>query len=46
MNISENLHKALDEEKAPHVFRVDHGGHTFPVWKNDLYLFSTRLFRE
>lgn len=46
MNISEDLHKALDAEKVPHTFHIDQGGHTFPVWKNDLYLFSTRLFRD
>jgi enterochelin esterase-like enzyme len=46
MNISERLHKALDEEKVPHIFHIDKGGHTFPVWKNDLYLFGSRIFRE
>ena len=45
-NISENLHKYLDEQKVPHVWHIDVGGaHTFPVWKNDLYHLSTLLFR-
>jgi enterochelin esterase-like enzyme len=45
-NISENVHKYLDEQKVPHVWHIDAGGaHTFPVWKNDLYHFSTLLFR-
>jgi enterochelin esterase-like enzyme len=45
-NISENVHKYLDEQKVPHIWHIDAGGaHTFPVWKNDLYHFSTLLFR-
>jgi enterochelin esterase-like enzyme len=45
-NISENVHKYLEEQKVPHVWHIDVGGaHTFPVWKNDLYHLSTLLFR-
>lgn len=45
-NISENVHRHLAEQGVPHVWHVDAGGaHTFPVWKNDLYHFSTLLFR-
>jgi enterochelin esterase-like enzyme len=45
-NISENVHKHLLEQKVPHIWHIDAGGaHTFPVWKNDLYHFSSRLFR-
>jgi enterochelin esterase-like enzyme len=45
-NISEGVHKYLDEQKVPHIWHIDvGGGHTFPVWKNDLYHFSTLLFR-
>ena len=45
-NISENVHKYLDEQKVPHVWHIDlGGGHTFPVWKNNLYHLSTLLFR-
>jgi len=45
-NISENVHKYLDEQKVPHIWHIDAGGaHTFPVWKNDLYHFSSLLFR-
>jgi hypothetical protein len=25
---------------------VDSGAHTWPVWKNDLYLLAQRLFRD
>ena len=45
-NISEGVHNYLVEQKVPHVWHVDiGGGHTFPVWKNNLYHFSTLLFR-
>jgi enterochelin esterase-like enzyme len=46
MNISNRLHTTLDEKKIPHIWHVDAGGHTWPVWKNDLYLFAPELFRE
>ena len=45
-NISEGVHNYLAEQKVPHIWHIDAGGgHTFPVWKNDLYHFSTLLFR-
>ncbi len=45
-NISEGVHKYLDEQKVPHIWHIDLGGtHDFPVWKNDLYHLSTLLFR-
>ena len=46
MNASKNFHNSLDEKKIPHIWHVDTGGHTWPVWKNDLYLVSQLLFRE
>jgi enterochelin esterase family protein len=46
MNISRDFHKALDEMNIPHVWHVDSGGHTWDVWKNDLYLLAQRLFRD
>jgi enterochelin esterase-like enzyme len=45
MRISERFHSALEEMKVPHTWHVGSGGHTWPVWKRDLYLFSQRLFR-
>jgi enterochelin esterase-like enzyme len=45
INISQRLHAYLKDKDVPHVWHVDSGGHTFPVWKNDLYLFSQRIFR-
>ena len=45
-NISEGVHHYLVEQKVPHIWHVDiGGGHTFPVWKNNLYHLSTLLFR-
>jgi enterochelin esterase-like enzyme len=46
MNISRRLHTKLEEKKIPHIWHVDAGGHTWPVWKNDLYLFVPKLFRK
>jgi enterochelin esterase-like enzyme len=44
-NISEGLHDYLAENGVPHVWHIDSGGHTFPVWKNDLYHVATLLFQ-
>jgi len=30
---------------VPHIWHIDEGAHTFPVWKNDLYHFAGLLFR-
>jgi enterochelin esterase-like enzyme len=46
MNASKSLHTSLEEKNVPHVWHVDSGGHTWPVWKNDLYLLSQMLFRD
>jgi enterochelin esterase-like enzyme len=43
---SKAFHTALDDLKVPHVWHIDSGGHTWPVWKNDLYLVAPRLFRD
>lgn len=40
------LHEFLDEKKVGHIYHVEGGAHEWPVWKNDLYLVSQRLFRE
>jgi len=46
LNISTRFHEALNEMQVPHVWHVDAGDHTWEVWKNDLYLLATQLFRE
>ena len=43
-NISEGVHDYLAENDVPHIWQVDVGGHTFPVWKNDLYHFASLIF--
>lgn len=45
MNVSLGVHNALEAAKIAHVWYVDSGAHTWPVWKNDLYLFSQELFK-
>ena len=41
-----NFHKGLEEKKVNHIWHVDKGGgHDFKVWKNNLYLFSQKIFR-
>ena len=46
MNASKTFHSSLEDKKVAHVWHIDSGGHTWPVWKNDLYLLSQMLFRE
>ena len=46
VNISQRFHSLLEEKGVPHIWYVETGGHTWPVWKNDLYLLSQRLFRD
>ena len=46
MDISRRVHTALTEKHIPHFFQIDSGGHTWPVWKNDLYVFAERLFKD
>jgi enterochelin esterase-like enzyme len=43
--ISQRVHAYLKKHQVPHIWHVDSGGHSIPVWKNDLYLFSQRLFK-
>ncbi len=44
-NISAGVHDYLTAQQVPHTWHIDAGGHTFPVWKNDLYHFASQLFR-
>ena len=45
-SMSEGLHSHLADRNVPHVWHIDvGGGHTGPVWKNDLYHLATLLFR-
>lgn len=44
-NISLGVHEHLAAQDVPHVWHIDAGAHTFPVWKNDLYHFAGLLFK-
>jgi enterochelin esterase-like enzyme len=44
-SISQGVHAYLKEKNVPHVWHIDSGGHDFPVWRNDLYLFSQLIFK-
>jgi enterochelin esterase-like enzyme len=46
MGANEAVHTALEGQKIAHIWHIDSGGHTWPVWKNDLYLLGQRLFRD
>ena len=46
MKGSEAFHTSLEKLQVPHTWHIDSGGHTWPVWKNDLYLISQMLFRD
>jgi enterochelin esterase-like enzyme len=46
MDASKAFHSSLEDKKVAHVWHIDSGAHTWPVWKNDLYLLSQMLFRE
>ncbi|WP_241285428.1 alpha/beta hydrolase [Chryseobacterium arthrosphaerae] len=45
MPFSKRTSDYLTDNKVPHIFYVEPGGHDFKVWKNDLYLFSQLLFK-
>jgi hypothetical protein len=44
-NISLGVHDYLAAQNVPHVWLIDAGAHTFPVWKNDMHHFASLLFR-
>lgn len=44
--ISTRTYDALSTNKIPHIYHVEAGNHDFNVWKNDLYHFTQRLFRN
>jgi enterochelin esterase-like enzyme len=41
---SQRLHAYLKDKSIPHIWHVNSGGHTTPVWKEDLYDFAPLLF--
>jgi enterochelin esterase-like enzyme len=46
MSISKPFHEGLAQMGVPHLWHVDSGGHTWSVWKNDLYLLARLLFKD
>jgi enterochelin esterase-like enzyme len=46
MEASKTFHTSLEQKNVSHLWHVDSGAHTWPVWKNDLYLLAQRLFRD
>lgn len=46
MDPNKAFHTSLEQKNVAHLWHVDSGAHTWPVWKNDLYLLSQRLFRD
>jgi len=46
MSVSKPFHEALARMEVPHIWHVDAGGHTWPVWKNDPYLIAQLLFKN
>ncbi|QHS63228.1 alpha/beta hydrolase-fold protein [Chitinophaga agri] len=45
ISFSKRTHDYLYENKVPHVYYIEPGGHDFNVWKNGLYMFSQLLFK-
>ena len=45
LNFSQRTHAYLKAHDVPHIWQVEPGVHEWAVWRNDLYLFSQRLFR-
>ena len=46
LKANQTFHEALQSKKIPHTWHLESGGHTFTVWRNDLYLFSQLLFQD
>ena len=45
IQISQGVHAYLKEKQVPHIWHVDGNGHDATHWRNNLWLFSQRLFR-
>ena len=46
IRISQGVHAYLKEKQVPHVWHVDGNGHDPTHWKNNLWLFSQRVFKS
>lgn len=45
IDVSQRTHDYLYQNKVPHIYYLEPGGHDFKVWKNGLYMFSQFLFK-
>jgi enterochelin esterase-like enzyme len=45
IRISQGVRAYLKEKQVPHVWHVDGNGHDATHWRNNLWLFSQRIFR-
>ena len=45
IRISQGVHTYLKEKQVPHVWHVDGNGHDATHWRNNLWLFSQRIFK-
>ncbi len=45
IRISQGVHAYLKDKDIPHVWHVDGNAHDATEWRNNLYLFSQRIFR-
>ncbi len=45
LRVSQGVHAYLKEKDIPHVWHVDGNAHDATEWRNNLYLFSQRIFR-
>jgi enterochelin esterase-like enzyme len=45
IRISQGVHAYLKDKAVPHVWHVDGHAHDPTEWKNNMYLFSQRIFR-
>jgi enterochelin esterase-like enzyme len=44
--ISQGVHAYLKKGNVPHIWHVDGNAHNTPEWRNNLYLFAQRIFRQ
>ncbi len=45
INVSQGVHRYLDEQQVPHIWNVDDFGHDADSWGSNLYHFAQRIFR-
>jgi enterochelin esterase-like enzyme len=46
IRISQGVHGYLKEKNVPHIWHVDDNAHDFHHWKNALFHFSQRIFKQ